>query len=506
MVSYTKYHSSFLKVSAFKYKSSFNSLNKKFSETYSIKNSNYNYRSNSIIRFSNDNEDRNLLNSTLNLCNLSTANNTNHTINIKNNLTAQVDISSLSNENGNTMNNSIVVKQKSKNDFYLFNSESSGNLKINKIFYNDSQSVLCEAKGRLTNFFKKSEDLKYLITTYGGQSGSPIFFRIKRKYLNNAISNKKPSLNSHKAEKLLNEYEYIFLGIHSRCSKDATRLNPKCSLYPNTIKEDDSDLILEKDSSGAISMEGEIIMKKNHKQSKFNPYSNSDIKDSFLSKTLYTNYNLGLKLSSKLVDNLKKMILKKRSDLGFILNNSRTSGVKSNKSSKNLVNIITSIPQSSYIHLNLYTFDDILFSGMFHKQSILLSLFETGEALFKIPAQHIYIRDHCNKTYSYEKDHSITIQQILTQSSLGEENNFLNTYSFLYELDVEKYGIVVANKLLKKLKDFDDQIEKKLAKKEKNVLIKTVKYIFDEIQFLHSKSIYFHGLLFKVIKEKLFDE
>ncbi|MCQ2816335.1 MAG: hypothetical protein MJ252_03615 [archaeon] len=58
----------------------------------------------------------------------------------------------------------------------------------------------------------KNYEMNYVITTYIGQSGSPLFYRVKNKSIGNQINKKE------------NEYNYYLIGIHTSCPKKCYKL------------------------------------------------------------------------------------------------------------------------------------------------------------------------------------------------------------------------------------------------------------------------------------------
>lgn len=83
------------------------------------------------------------------------------------------------------------------------------------------------------NFEKNNmleSELNYMMTTYKGQSGSPLFIRIKNEKL---IEMKKENLINRPNEK----YSYIFLGLHSRSpeNNEPITINPKNYLQSSAL-------------------------------------------------------------------------------------------------------------------------------------------------------------------------------------------------------------------------------------------------------------------------------
>ena len=217
MISITKIKENFNDDEFYKYR---NSINKyKFDVSNYNNNNNHNFHENKkSINFL---ENNNLYEISTSIYNRSTNGDTVHN-----------NLSLINNNNNKMVNNSISNNEIIINDenYYDLNQTFSHNHK-NIFFDKINNEVICENIGKIINYNnenlinrskslnKKSIknnniELKYNITTYSGQSGSPIFIRFK--------NNKKKYLYSNK----ISNTKYIFVGIHSRSSTLLnTRLN-----------------------------------------------------------------------------------------------------------------------------------------------------------------------------------------------------------------------------------------------------------------------------------------
>ena len=338
MISYTRYNSVFMNCPNFRYKTSFNILNKKFSPSFFDKNIQGKLKSHSVsgkklkndklINQTSSEGNKNSFGSLIDIQqNLSVNSFQNTTKNIL--LLHSID-EKLENSNSNDLNkisNPNANLHPTYNDKYVILSEKKQISSSTNVFYEDDQFVLCEAKGKLCNYnFSKMEtenknsnnknELRYMITTYGGQSGSPIFLRIKNK--------------NSKSDDC---YDYILIGIHSRCPIESIipEINEKyfpgvrSGIFSPTIYEE------KEDSSSEINYEREPLnlekrLKENSKiflienknsscsSNKNEKDSLSIIQNSFLARTPVSDYNIGLKLTPEVVENIKILIRNKRKE------------------------------------------------------------------------------------------------------------------------------------------------------------------------------------------------
>jgi len=135
----------------------------------------------------------------------------------------------------NNMNKLNILKLENNNnkkhpdpvDFIILNSENKEVNKYqtlinHKLTNRSDKTLISESMGRLEDF---NDALKYKISTYKGQSGSPIFLRLRK------IQSNKPGLNdgteqsndnffdsntNNRSNKNESEFIYTFIGIHSR--------------------------------------------------------------------------------------------------------------------------------------------------------------------------------------------------------------------------------------------------------------------------------------------------
>jgi hypothetical protein len=558
MISYTTYNSDYVNSSLFKYNSSFYTFNKKSQNLFSRKIKDQWDQSNTNIfapknKFTERITERISLNSTCTMSNNQNFLNQNsqinqsiqlsHISNIKdigeissiNNISisnynktiirtvtgSDFNLTSISENTSNFCENLNQISQNnfpnyknfqnmSNNKFFIFknsiSSERIENYKTNfdSIFYSENQSVICEARGR---FFdnENSENLTYIISTYAGQSGSPIFLRLKKKNLHtdSSIGRKYNS----------DEFEYILVGIHSRCPLIESSIN-NLSNFENSQNLSSNEFNL---TNSTVNLEV--------------------LKNSFIGVTGISPYNLGVRLNSKILVNLKNLVLQKRSEISCInlLQGKGTRILNSSLSGNLLLNFF----YSQYVFINVFIYGDVLFQGIFKKEIDLFSLFFISEGLLEIKSNFLILKNPSNDKNFYFGD-KIKIFEILKENyesniSINEEqksdnnnqcshnieeidlnkisnisyfnffeNLMLPKLSLHLEVDINSLGLNLKNKIFNKLRDYDEGFERKIKKKNKKFQLGIVKNIFDEINYVYKKSIYLHGLLFKDIKEKIF--
>ncbi len=234
-------------------------------------------------------------------------------------------------------------------DTIIFDEEFSS------MFFSEGNRILCEAKGVIDNnlFSKEIPDnnlvIRYRLTTFSGQSGSPIFLRIKEKKLENEKANSK---NLPRTEK------YYFVGIH--CQRPKNRLIRIKSLNEqnDTLLNEINDCTNENRSTRA----------------------ERDMNCSLL-ETGFSDYNIGLKIDDTIVKNIVQNVLKEKCNLSFFFkkNSRKINYLKSLK--KNFDSLLEE--NSNYVPIRLYVADKIILQGVIHQERNLEQLYLVGERLFK---------------------------------------------------------------------------------------------------------------------------
>ena len=344
---------------------------------------------------------------------------------------------------------------------------------------------MTESKGNLDNF---EDALKYKISTYKGQSGSPIFLKLKKiksscvKSDTSSVENEGKNLfienlDIEQNSNLNNEFIYIFIGIHSRRGP---------LLYDSLLLKDD-DLYFNKDFNNQIMLpivedEGDkvetatrrlkslSICSKDH-----NMKVNEDSKQNIVNLVMVNglcDFNEGLLLIGKKVNHICDAV----------------------KVSKNVPSLKSIINFTSYktVTICLNGKDKII--GLFHKNSKLITLFDFGSTILSIDREYIILilnnKKH-EKKFNSKYDNTKTLGQVLDDDE----------YSAKFNIEINmRYGDELGNKVLNKYMEIYDITIDQIKHNFKTDHMKSLyDSIFDEISmFAEIGCIY--GKLFSKIK------
>ena len=347
---------------------------------------------------------------------------------------------------------------------YIILGEEDKNKEFN---VNDAEKqIMSESKGKLIPP-KENEmrAIKYKISTYKGQSGSPIFLRYKR------ISSSKKG-----------DYVYQFIGLHSKrgpsigqtFNESAPTENLVCSELPNFP----------------------MIR---------------DITKEVLSKDNLTKENSGTSITIKECD--AKTQTKKQNEI-LLLNgvcdfNMAVSLVGDISSSViNQATLLQDIPQeideknkSDFIYTKLLINDKVKFEGLFKKNVPISVLFSFASQIFSVPKVYLLLKDIGNflgysiLNFNYDQDKKI--------GEIMEDPENCNSLSFEVILNIKKYGEVLAKNILEKFLETNDIEEKNMKKDIKKYLKGLFHLIFKEINQFESIPLTY-GKLFKKIRKMIF--
>jgi len=322
-------------------------------------------------------------------------------------------------------------------DFIVF-----GHEKFNKDFdkTDSDKLIMSESKGNLIENEKKC--IKYIISTYKGQSGSPIFLRIKNK---TSSVNMRYSLYSNRSDSIKKHfYSYHFIGLHSR----------RGTLEDKYVNKD---------------LEHNL-------ENKYNP---DDINFSFSKIHKFSDYNSALSV----IGRSTKSIIEEIKSCNSVM-------VKQNK------NFMTTA--SDFISVRIILNEEEKLFGLFKRSSSLSLIFELGAAILNLNKEFVLLKEITNQNISdivqnYNYDQDKQISDLLE----FEENNIL---VFDLRLNIKKYGEFLAIRLYDKFletygiekDDFKQLFDTKYSKK-------FFQLVFAEIaMFENSYPVY--GLLFNKIK------
>ncbi len=384
-------------------------------------------------------------------------------------------------------------------DFIVFGKEE-----FNKNFdkTDADKLIMSESKGTLIENEEKC--IKYIISTYKGQSGSPVFMRVKsRNFSSNSFDS---TIEDHFSEdERKHVFTYSFIGLHSRRgtlenkkvkfrhpgstieTKKSNESCFTCKTFKTVSSNDESSL----ETKRILQKNGQVhnLEDKNEKEmiKKINIESTKEmikeIKDDEISKTHgFSDYNAALNL----IGNATKEIIKVIREQNAILTKQ-----------KKHRNFMT--PESDFISVKITLAEDEKLCGLFKKSTHLNILFEFGAAVLNIPKDYILLKERLNQNLSdiiqnYNYDMNKQINDLL-------ENEDSINLEFELMLNIKKYGEMIAKKLYDKFlssyfvekDEFKRLFEKKYSKKY-------FQLVFLEISMF--ENIYpLYGLLFNKIKQ-----
>jgi len=407
-----------------------------------------------------------------------------------------------------------------------------------------------------------------MITSYKGQSGSPIFIRIKNSKL---IKMKKENLINCFSDK----YSYIFLGLHSRSpenfepiiknkshlglskiieeenkiqnsthmntNKNIQNINKTINININ-VNEDLNDLKIKIDLKSLIEKHGvSVINELKNIQDNSLFLNNSDYKQikkqsaikEFLTKNNYSLYNVGLKINRNIFNKIKESIILSRNlrnsnkelNLNYNMEHKNIdSNLPQHNDSKNYLetksilcsNLYPSYKDRNYILVNLYIHDEFVVKGIFNITSGMSILFKIAAKYLEVDIKFILLnRKNENIDFENCKDEFIlNIYDKSRKENLGKKENkykaseiFREVINAKFTINIEKYSDLLKEKLISKLTDNIKSFDRnQIYENSENSSLKVViKYIFNEIQTFFEKSQTIYGLLFDAIKRKIIE-
>lgn len=346
------------------------------------------------------------------------------------------------------------LREKDEKKYLIFNSNKSNCTQLVK-------GYMSESLGKLEDF---SDALKYKISTYKGQSGSPIFLKLKKMVpaRNGSITSDNPfvdNLDISNNDKDHNEFIYVFLGIHSRRGP---------LLYEN---------IFLKDADQIDEVEDEVD-KVETKVKKLSIDSQSNSKPSPDSK--YTNL-----VAMNGICDFNEGLLIMGSNVSPISEAAKLSKYEQQQKQP-------STTDYKSISISVSSMDKTF--GLFHKDTKLDILFDLGSQILSIDKQYVIlslIQKKSEKKFNSKFDNNKQIQQII------EEDQYVATF----EAEVNmKYGDELGKQVLEKYMENYDLTLESIKQDFKQIHMKVIfDSIFDEISsFAEIHPTY--GKLFSKIK------
>jgi len=440
--------------------------------------------------------------------------------------------------------------------FEILDLKDASNLKQSRNFSHHYPSNLNYINNNKVNHDKNiKNELNYMITTYKGQSGSPLFIRIKNEKL---IDMKRQDLINCTNDK----YSLIFLGLHSRSPEFLEPINKQkhqnCVIRSNhneikpninekvndvynlgnqnkqktininiNLNEEFKDINININLNSLIGKnepDQSMINQIDHTRNSYNLLNENNLKKElmikdFLIKNNYCSYNVGLKIDIEILNKIKKSIIKKRSNKkNRVTKGIETRGIKtvedncksyfSHEKAK-LLNCY-----SSYMLINIHIYEECLVKGIFNVTSYMKVLFEMASEYLEVDKKYILIHlnneffglDECGNEFILRYFQAKGILNKIINDKV-EQNTpvFREIINANFVINIDKYSDFISDKLFSKLRDnirnFDDN--EVYDNSEKSNLKTIVRYIFTEIQTFFEKSQTLHGLLFKAIKAKM---
>ena len=350
-------------------------------------------------------------------------------------------------------------------DYIVFGDES-----YNKDFdvTDADKQIMSESKGKLTITDEEKEKniLKYRVSTYKGQSGSPVFLRYKR------ISNSKKG-----------EYVYQFVGLHSRRGP---------SIGPKLFYESDkmtalTEILLTSDNQPRF---GNIVTEKvKTKEMLKNTESVVTVGETNevgkekqqINEIIAINgacdYNLAVNVLGKKVAEISSIVHDKLSKLRDENGNLPYEEIK-----------------SDFIYTKLLLNNQVKLEGVFKKQIPLSFLFFFGSKILNVEKEYILLQDPLGFNFqNYNFDHDKKLCRVM------DDPNCISV-AFELNLNIKKYGETIAEKILQKFLENYDLEESQLKHDFKKYIKALFHSIFREISKFESIPLTY-GKLFKKVRK-----
>lgn len=352
-------------------------------------------------------------------------------------------------------------------DYIIF-----GNEDFNKEFdiTDKDKLIMCESQGNLKNINNdniincnnsNTKAIHYQISTYKGQSGSPLFLRIKK------LSEKDNNGNKSKPS-----YFYQFIGLHSRRGPstgefyESDKMN-NLTEYLMTTKINDINLINQK----------LLQLKDGNSMQTISKYDENEL----IKINGVCDYNMALSIMGETIKNIKEQC-------------------KINESQPNYDFDYSNL-KSEFILGKIYLNDKIKLSGLFKRNNPLSILFTFGSEILKVPNEYVLLREITNseistiQNFNFDKDKKI--------SEIMDNVDDQISISFELMLNIKKYGEYMSDKILNKFMENYDLELSQLKAEFKNKYMKPLFHsIFAEINMFDSSHLTY-GKLFKKIRKTI---
>ena len=354
-------------------------------------------------------------------------------------------------------------------DYIVLNNEE-----LNKEFdvTDADKQIMSESKGKLVLSENEKDDksnnmIRYKISTYKGQSGSPIFLRYKR------ISNSKKG-----------EYVYQFLGLHSR-------RGPLKNFYESEKMSKLTENLLTNEIPGR---EYNNIVKNNIEDNfddikKKNNLNYNDNKKNYNEIIIFNgscDYNCAVSILGSIIPKIISLVNKNLNEIKEMGNEISTNKVK-----------------SEFIYTKLLLNDEVKFCGLFKRYVPLSVLFSFASKIFNVPKEYILLEDIANplglsiQNFNYDQNKKLC--------EVMEDPDNSSSITFELMLNIKKYGEFIANNILQKYLENYDLEESQLKKDFKKHMKGLFHIIFREINKFENIPLTY-GKLFKKIRKMILNK
>ena len=354
-------------------------------------------------------------------------------------------------------NNKVINNNKAINgvDYIVFGNEEK-NIEIS---IKDAQKeIMYESKGRVEKD-NEYNNIRYKISTYKGQSGSPIFLRYKR------ISSKK------------GDYVYQFIGMHSQKGPDAPNEIKKDIIISIDNKKFKDESINRLEAMMVVQdMNHNVISTTFHNVKDNTNLNNVEMNNKEQNELSLCEYNIG----TSLLGNVSSIISKFATDI-------------QKESQEEIIKTKT-----DFILTKLLINNTVKLTGLFKKTIPVSLLFAYASQLFNVPETYLLLKDAGNYlglsicNYNYDQDKKL--------SEIMEDPENCSSVSYEVKLNITKYGEVLANNIYGKFLETNDIEEKNLKKHMKKYIKPLFHMIFKEINEFENMPLTY-GKLFKKVRK-----
>jgi V8-like Glu-specific endopeptidase len=336
-----------------------------------------------------------------------------------------------------------------------------GKEEFNKDFdTNDIEKlIMCESKGNIIGMTGENMELdlkaiRYKISTYKGQSGSPIFIRSR------IITEKDPNMKNKP------QYIYKFIGLHSR-------RGPSSEFYESEKLNNLTENLMTGNLGNAANF---IKVKPQNKNSEL---ETAMAENDIVKQNGICEYNMALSIMGDTIKTIKDIITKENSLPKY----QQLSDVK-----------------SDFVMIKIMLNGEQKLNGLFKRNISMASLFNFGSKIFNVPKEFILLKDIAyNNDIAAIHNFNFDSGKRLTEILKDEE---CSSKSFELMLNIKKYGEIMSNNILQKfLENYD--LEEKQLRTDFNKYTKALFHsIFAEIHSFETVHPTY-GKLFKKIRKTI---